>query len=414
MDLRITVEDLVEASAARARAEAVEWAAMIGFRDAELARIVRVERPMQRLVETVGIAKEIALAMGLSEGQVIQRLAAAERLTEHAPLTWMSFIAGGIDAARAKEIAVTLGRLERAESRTRLDETVVPYAETHTASELRGWLKRFVTRVEADLAVERANAERDKRHVQVVHVDDGMAWLSAYLPSHHAAAVEKRLRREAKALGAGDDRSKAQREADLLVDLAANGTTDTTSNEPGIRADIAVTIDAKVLTGLTAGHAVSADGSWTVPAEWVLESALAGEAFWHRLLVDPIIGDTLAHQYVGRFAPDVLARAIAFRDGTCSGGGQSVTQAPHVERSETGRPRRAPASRGMSARNEHVRPAPCARSRQSPRQTPTAARTRSIRARARPRVASGRSTPALTHDRRFGSCWCRMRQSWDD
>lgn len=319
MDLRITVEDLVEASAARARAEAVEWAAMIGFRDAELARIVRIERPMQRLVETAGIAKEIALAMGLSEGQVVQRLAAAERLTEHAPLTWLSFISGGIDAARAKEISLALGRLERAESKRRLDETVVPYAETHTAAELRGWLKRFVARVEADLAVERANAERDKRHVEVTHLDDGMAWLSAYLPSHHAAAIENRLRREAKALGAGDDRSKAQREADALLDLLVNGTTDTTSTEPGIRADIAVTIDAKVLTSLTTGHAASADGSWSVPAEWVLESALAGEAFWHLLLVDPIIGDTLAHQYVGRFAPDVLARAIAFRDGTCSG-----------------------------------------------------------------------------------------------
>ncbi|MEG9225754.1 DUF222 domain-containing protein [Aeromicrobium sp. Sec7.5] len=306
MDLRITVEDLVEASAARARAEAVEWAAMIGFRDAELARIVRVERPMQRLVETAGIAKEIALAMGLSEGQVIQRLASAERLTEHAPLTWMSFISGGIDAARAKEISLALGRLERADSKTRLDETVVPYAETHTVAEVRGWLKRFVTRVEADLAVERANAEREKRHVEVTHLDDGMAWLSAYLPSHHAAAVEARLRREAKALGAGDDRSKAQREADALVDLVVSGTADTTSTEPGIRSDIAVTIDAKVLTSLTAGHAASADGSWSVPAEWVLESALAGEAFWHRLLVDPIIGDTLAHQYVGRFAPTSL------------------------------------------------------------------------------------------------------------
>jgi hypothetical protein len=310
------LEGLTALARERARAEAAELAAMLRFRDAELVRTAAIESPMVRLVERSAIALEIGQATGLSEGQVTARLADAERLRSRAPQTWNAFRAGHIDWARGREVASALNLLVHPESHDRLDDTVIRYATTHTVAELRGWLKRFVARIEAEEAAARAEAARRERTVTITHVDDGMAWVNAFIPSHQAAAIGARLARIPKA--EGDQRTRGQRRADAFVDLLL-ATDDPTPAR--VRTDVGVVIDAEVLAGAEPGAAVSDDGSWTVPAEWILEHLDPEETFLHRLLVDPITRDTLAHEYVGRFAPDVLASAIAFRDGVCQAPG---------------------------------------------------------------------------------------------
>ncbi len=310
------LEGLTSLARERARAEASELVAMLRFRDAELVRTAAIESPMVRLVERSAIALEIGQAMGLSEGQVTNRLAAAERVRERAPQTWLAFRRGDVDWARGREIASTLLLLQRPESHDRLDDTVVAYARTHTVAELRGWLKRFVARVEAEEAAQRAEAARRQRDVQVTHVDDAMAWINAFIPSHQAAAIDARLRRTPRP--DGDDRTRGQVRADAFVDLLL---AEDTPSIGRARTDVGVVIDADVLAGAEPGPAVADDGSWTVPAEWVLEHLDPDDTFFHRLLVDPITRDVLAHEYVGRFAPDVLATAISFRDGVCQAPG---------------------------------------------------------------------------------------------
>jgi hypothetical protein len=310
------LEGLTSLVRERARAEASEIVDMLRFRDAELIRTAGIESPMVRLVERSAIALEIGQAMGLSEGQVTNRLAAAERLRGRAPQTWLAFRRGDVDWARSREIASTLLLLQRPESHDRLDDTVVTYAATHTVAELRGWLKRFVARVEAEEAAARAEAARRQRDVQVTHVDDAMAWINAFIPSHQAAAIDARLRRTPRP--DGDDRTRGQVRADAFVDLLLAEDTPASGRA---RTDIGVVIDADVLVGAEPGPAVSDDGTWTVPAEWVLEHLDPDDTFFHRLLVDPITKDVLAHEYVGRFAPDVLATAISFRDGVCQAPG---------------------------------------------------------------------------------------------
>jgi hypothetical protein len=310
------LEGLTSLGRERARAEAAELVATLRFRDAELVRTAGIESPMVRLVERSAIALEIGQAMGLSEGQVTNRLAAAERLRERGPQTWLAFRRGDVDWARSREIASTLLLLQRPESHDRLDDTVVAYAATHTVAELRAWLKRFVARVEAEEAAQRAEAARRQRDVQVTHVDDAMAWVNAFVPSHQAAAIDARLRRTPRP--DGDDRTRGQLRADAFVDLLLAEDTPTTGRA---RTDIGVVIDADVLAGAEPGPAVADDGTWTVPAEWVLEHLDPDDTFFHRLLVDPITRDVLAHEYVGRFAPDVLATAISFRDGVCQAPG---------------------------------------------------------------------------------------------
>ncbi|WP_375000329.1 DUF222 domain-containing protein [Aeromicrobium sp. CTD01-1L150] len=309
----LDVTRLSDVVVARARAEAAEWAQMVSFRDAEMERIEALESSLERMIEKAGLVLSIGQAMGLSEQQVHAQLAVADRMRERAPISWLAFSDGRIDAARVRAIASALDRLEREESWLRLDQCVVAYASTHTCAELRAWLRRFVARTEPDLELQRAESAREDRFVEVIHVDDAMAWVNAYLPSHMAAAIAKRLVREARALGSGDERTTQQRMADLFVSWL----TTSEATETQLTSDIAVTIEADVLTALADGLAEVADGSWSVPASWILDTALDGEAFWHRILKDPISHDVLAHEYVGRFSPEILAKAIAFRDGIC-------------------------------------------------------------------------------------------------
>jgi hypothetical protein len=315
------IDVLSDVARLRAQAEAREVAAMLDYRDREMARIELDESPMRRLAERGAIAMTIAEAMGLSEGQVTYRLSQADTVRDQSPLTWLAFTQGRIDLARVREIAHTIGQLKRAESIHRLDRRAVDFAETHTVAELRGWLARFVRRVEADLATERADAERTKRHVSVTHTDDSMAWLNAYLPSHEAAAVESRLHVSARR---ADDplaeRTVAQREADQLVAWCLGGE----AAEAAVDANIAVTVDADVLAGGRPGFAESADGRWGVPAAWVAHVAATGGTFWHRIVVDPVTDDILSHEYLGRFAPDTLRLALRFVHGTCQAPGCQV------------------------------------------------------------------------------------------
>ncbi len=314
------VDALAVAGVQRAQAEAAETMAMLALHDAELARIKALDSPLQKLTERGGLVLEIAQTMALSEGQAHQRLATARRVRDEAPTVWTAYVDGYIDHARVREISLTIERLTRSESVTRLDEAVVEYAGTHTTAELRAWLKRCVVRLEPDEALQRAEKAREDRYVQVTHLDDGMAWLTAYLPSHVAAAIDKRLTREACALGSADGRTRAQRRADLLASwLTTSETTQATWS-----ADIAITLEADILTGLTDGYTESTDGAWAVPATWILREADADHTFFHRMLIEPITGDVLAHQYVGRFAPELLAKAIQFRDGRCRAPGCRV------------------------------------------------------------------------------------------
>ena len=303
----------------RARYEWFEIDAMGRFREAEMARTAHVEPAMRRQVERSAIALTIGEAMNLSEGQVQLRLSVADRVREQTPSVWAAFSDGLVDFARVRDISATLEKLKREESVDRLDRLVVAYAADHTAAELRQWLRRFVQRVEADLAVERAEQERKERHVSVNHGEDGMSWLNAYLPSHQAAAIAARLHAGARK-PADDDRTVAQREADLLVAWCTGSDAVTSA----ISANIAVTIDADVLASAVAGFAESADGTWAVPGQWIADVIASGSTFWHRIVTQPVTGDILSHEYLGRYVPDILDLALMFSHGVCQAPGCMV------------------------------------------------------------------------------------------
>ncbi len=135
LELRLAARD-------RARAEAREWAAMVSFRDGALARLDPDVNRKRRQLERSAVNLEIARELHMSEGQVMNLLASADRVLEHAPLAWAAFRAGQIDGARVREISLTVEKLVRDDSIQRLDDEAPTYARTHTVGELRRWGRR--------------------------------------------------------------------------------------------------------------------------------------------------------------------------------------------------------------------------------------------------------------------------------
>lgn len=315
-----THADLAEALRERARAEWRTWSTLAALADDEEAAVRAGDSPsLIREAELSFIPHEIGQTAHWSDAQVSSRIAQARRVRDRTPSAWNAFREGRIDEARAREISFGIERLQHPASIDRLDRQVVGYAETHTTAELRRWLKVFVARVEADLLNERAEKSRADRGVDVVHGNDGMSSLILNHTSIAIAAVDKRLTKEAKALGADDPRTLDQRRADL----AAAWLTTNESCEAALNADIAVTITADALAGATDMPAVAADGSWVTPVAWVLELAkrAGNNVFWHRMVLDPVTDDVLSHEYKGRYAPDILTKALGFRDGVCQASG---------------------------------------------------------------------------------------------
>lgn len=304
---------LASSRRARARAEWVEWQTLVDV-SRELHQQIDAEpQPLRRLVMRSGVGLTLGNRLGLSEGQAVARVTVAERVIDRAPAVWSAFEAGRVDGARVWEISAAAGRLEQASSWQRLDQLVIDYAERHTVAELRAWLRRFVARVEPERFNARADEERRQRRVEINHTDDGMAWINAYVPAFVAAAADRRLDARAKELGTDDERTMDQRRADLFAEWLSSS-----DHAPAsVSIDVAVTIPVTSLSGSSGHPAVSADGAWAIPASWALDSEVTSIPFWHRLLVDPVTDDVLAHDYIGRYPPDVLRRALQFRDMTC-------------------------------------------------------------------------------------------------
>ena len=183
-----TVEDLTGLGEERARAEAREVIAMSDYRDAE---IVRTEQIRAADAATGGTSRSPdgdRRVDRVERGQVQLRLSAAEPERPRARV-WAAFRQGLIDLSRVRDIASTIDILERPESMERLDRRVVAYATSHTGAELRVWLRRFVQRVEYDLAIERAEAARADRHVTTRYGDDGMSGRASPSCPHRGASL---------------------------------------------------------------------------------------------------------------------------------------------------------------------------------------------------------------------------------
>jgi Domain of unknown function (DUF222) len=268
---------------------------------------------------------EAALELHLAQGFVANLVSATRTLVVDLPTVWAGHLRGEVDRAKAREIASTAWKLHAPENVTRLDETVLAYATTHTLGQLKGWLRRFLIRVEPDHAIERRKTAHADRNVTITALDDGMSLLQALIPTTDALLIDRDLTLAAKASrtqSADDERTLAQARADALVDtLLQKGETDTPGRTPvGTsgrgRFHVGVTVSLATLLGLSSEPGVSADGQHVLDPALLAELAAAEGTLFSRLLTDEN-GGILDVTELGRFPTQPLRRALNLIDGTC-------------------------------------------------------------------------------------------------
>ncbi|MGH3458399.1 DUF222 domain-containing protein [Aeromicrobium sp.] len=181
----------------RARIEAEIATRMLQFADVRRVESEQHTGPRLRDLEAGFAADELSLVVKQPTRTVQCRLAESRRVRGRLPLTWKAFDAGRIDGYRMSLIASAVDKLTDNYSTIELDHWVVDYASTHTTSQLRAWLRRFVAKNAPDTKA--ARTEREKRAVWLNHQDDGMTFLSAYIPTPDAIRLDAELTRLAKA-----------------------------------------------------------------------------------------------------------------------------------------------------------------------------------------------------------------------
>ncbi|NYE19198.1 HNH endonuclease signature motif containing protein [Microbacterium immunditiarum] len=316
----------------RARREALEDAARHG-------------RELTEVVER-GFRLELAAGMRITEhaaGDLIRR---AEALVRRYPGAWESLSRAGMTVAHAEFLVDRLDECEP-ELRDALVGEAVALAEEYPVGPFRRALRKLIDLHRTVTLAQQHEAALVKRRVVVEHGDDGMAWLSAYLPAVEAHAIYGRLTKMAKAIKGHDEttsrvddvtpptgaRTIDQLRADVLSDLLIEGDATVHPTEArGIRATVAVTVPA--LTLLTpsdtdadraaAGLAPAVvEGLGPIPLDRARELC-GGADGWMRILTHPETGMVLS---VGRSQyrpPPMLRKLIRWRADRCMAPGCGI------------------------------------------------------------------------------------------
>ncbi len=307
------VLDEVAAIRARiARDEAILASKLLEFEDIRIAQTAHLVDQHDRALAEAAIRDELSLTLVQPVTTVYQRLSQTRIVRDRLLGTWAAFREGTIDAYRVGLIGAAANKLsDNNYSFIELDHKLASFAATHTGSQLRAKLQRFVARIEPELAASRARAEHDRRAVWVQHGDDGMSYLTAYLSTLDAVRIRDLLTTRAKN-EPGEGRSFDAVLADLFVDQLL--TTSDGSRAGG--AVIAVTIPVTALAGLDDQPGTSFDGQFTLPADLVRELAVEPGTLFHRIITDPL-GHILDDAELGRFPSSKLRIGVQIRDGSC-------------------------------------------------------------------------------------------------
>ncbi|SDD89267.1 HNH endonuclease [Auraticoccus monumenti] len=356
------LDQLARARRAAAQAEFVLWSQMLHHRDEARAALQATEPSRHRATTGLGsVVLDIAQTLAVSELSVEVILSTADTVRRTLPALWHAFSLGAVDAQRVRIIHQVLTTAHTDTLIGLLDTRAVEYAATHTPAELRAWLKRLRARIEPDSTALEAETARERRRVEIVHVENAMSWVNAYVPTAIAVAIEKRLTTAARTLpeidpdtGKVDQRTQDQKRADLLCHwLTSSEGTQTT-----VRAEVAISIDARDLIGLTDGPGTVRGHGIPVPATWVRELATHETTLFRRLVLDPH-GQVLDTTSLGYQPPGALRQALQWRDGRCRVAGCQVpadrTDLDHHHPWERGGPTHADNLRSLCRRHHRIK-----------------------------------------------------------
>ncbi|MGC0274127.1 DUF222 domain-containing protein [Pseudactinotalea sp. Z1739] len=175
---------------------------------------------LQRLQDAhpgTGTAEELAARLRITTAAADRMLNRAAALDDYAEVHF-ALLGGEIDLPKAEVFIDATRTLPDAQARA-IHRTLLPGAPDLTSGQLRHRLRAAVLAVDADLAQERHEEAATQRHVSVTAADDGMAYLTFYLPATEAVAAMTTLDCLAVKADPDDDRPVGARRVDAFTDL---------------------------------------------------------------------------------------------------------------------------------------------------------------------------------------------------
>lgn len=194
---QVVLDRIANLEVQRAQIEAETASLMLEFADLRRVEANRHDDPRVRDLEISFAADELGVVLHQPTRTVQVRLADSRRVRNLLPNTWAAFGEGRIDAFRVSLIASATAKVTTQENLIHLDGIIGDYATTHTTAQLKAKLNRFIATWEPNDAA--VKEERSKRSVWVNHQDDGMSFLTAYIPTPDALFIDAMLTDRAKA-----------------------------------------------------------------------------------------------------------------------------------------------------------------------------------------------------------------------
>jgi hypothetical protein len=299
------------------------------------------------------VSSEIATALHVPERDAVNMVETAKALVRHLPDTLDALGHGSISYRHAERIAEHSFTLPD-EAKPEFDRVLAEVAPELTAAQTNDRARRLREHLHPASITERRRAAIENRCVTVDTAQDGMAWLSAYLPGEQAIAIHSRLtdlaldirRGQARnaqdfpaqgslvqgspaslAHGPYDPRTLAQLRADALADLLIAGEVPTpdaglsgavrpgTAWRRGVRAKVLVTVPVLTLLG-SEDIPGTLEGYGPIAPDVARELAASAPSFI-RILTHPETGAVLS---IGRdryAVPADLRAWLRARDETC-------------------------------------------------------------------------------------------------
>ena len=167
-----------------------------GFRD-----------PLEEEIAFRSAVADVAAGQHLTEHTIRRRIEKAHELDTFYAATVSTLETGRIslqhtnvilDEGRIINSSGALDAPEVAALRARYEALVLERARDVSPSELRPYARRIAEELAEKSLEERHECEKSRRRVWVEPADDGMAYLTAYLPAQHAKGIYDRLSRSAK------------------------------------------------------------------------------------------------------------------------------------------------------------------------------------------------------------------------
>ncbi|MGY1855894.1 DUF222 domain-containing protein [Modestobacter sp. SYSU DS0290] len=183
------------------------------------AAATRAARPAALAPVSEWAVDEVAVALSLTEAAATRVVVQSLQLVERLPGTLRALERGDLTWDHARVMSELIAPLDE-EVRATAEERLLGRLGSKTPAQLRVAAHRVVARLDAAAVARRIAAAIRDRHVAVHPGADGMGTLSATLPLPVLRAVQSTLEQYADAAAVpGDERTRAQRMADCLVDL---------------------------------------------------------------------------------------------------------------------------------------------------------------------------------------------------